>query len=263
MAYRVTPMPVQRSNGSLIFPNRGDSIQSQNEARMSALNAVLKRGGVMNMGRAWTRAVGLSLICVSWTIPAVSQKISSYERERAQEMLRIIAADVRKHYYDPNLHGVDWDSKVHEMKQRIDQAETSNKALSEVAALLDSLNDSHTFFVPPQHATRHDYGWKAQLIGGHCYIIHVRPGSDAEAKGVKPGDEILALNGYSPTKENFWKMEYVFETLRPQSALHLDLRDPAGKELTVDPVTKFTETRQVKDMTGSGGSDIWDLVRER
>ncbi len=208
-----------------------------------------------------TRIVSLILISFSLATPARTQKISSYERDRAQTMLKVIAADVKKHYYDPKFHGVDWDSKTREMKQKIEQAETSNRALSEIAALLDSLNDSHTFFLPPQHATRHDYGWKAQLIGGHCYIVHVRPGSDAESKGIKPGDEILALNGYLPTKDNFWRMEYVFETLRPQGALHLDLRDPSGKERNVDPVTKFTESRQVKDLT-AGGGDIWDLIRE-
>jgi C-terminal processing protease CtpA/Prc len=178
-------------------------------------------------------------------------------------MLNVIAADVKKHYYDPKYHGIDWESKTREMKQKIEQSETSNRALSEIAALLDSLNDSHTFFLPPAHATRHDYGWKAQLIGGRCYIVHVRPGSDAESKGIKPGDEIIALNGYSATKDNFWRMEYVFETLRPQAALQLDLRDPSGKGRNVEPVTKFTESRQVKDLTASGGGgDIWDLVRE-
>lgn len=215
------------------------------------------------MNHFWTRIVSLIVISISFQAPAWPQKISSYDRERAQEMMRVIAADVKKHYYDPKFHGVDWDNKTREMKEKLDQADSSNRALSEVAALLDSLNDSHTFFLPPPHATRHEYGWKAQLIGAHCYVIHVRAGSDAESKGVKPGDEIVSLNGYAPTKENFWKMEYVFNTLRPQSALHLELRDPSGKERAVDAAAKFTESRQVKDLTGSGSSDIWDLVRDR
>ncbi len=215
------------------------------------------------MGKAWTRALGIAFICISLVVSAWSQKITSLERDRAQSMLHEIASDVKKHYYDPKLHGLDWDSKVREMKQKIDQADTSNRALSEVAALLDTLNDSHTFFLPPLHANRYDYGWEAKLIGSRCYMIRVRPGSDAEAKGVKPGDEILAINGYAPTKDNFWKMEYVFNTLRPQPGLHLDLRDPLGKERTLDTVTKIKETRRVKDLTGSGSDgDIWDVVRE-
>jgi C-terminal processing protease CtpA/Prc len=217
----------------------------------------------MNTGHAWTRTVGLALVCISFATLAWTQKITSFERQRAQEMLTIIAADVKKHYYDPKFHGVDWDSKVREVKQKIDQADRSNKALSEIAALLDTLNDSHTFFLPPQHSYRHDYGWQAQSIGNRCYVIRVRPGSDAEQKGVKPGDELLSLDGYNPSKENFWKMEYYFNTLSPQGSLRLELRDPTGRDRTVDAVTKITETRRVKDLTGaSGGNDIWELFRE-
>jgi len=230
---------------------------------MNSFDAILDRRKVVETGRAWIRAVGLTLICISWAIPAVSQKISSFDRDRDETMLNVIAADVKKHYYDPKLHGVEWDGKVREMKQRIDQAESSNKGLSEIAALLDSLNDSHTFFLPPQHAYRTDYGWNGQLIGGRSYVMRVRPGSDAESKGVKPGDEILSINGYTPTKENFWKMEYVFNTLRPQAGLHLELRDPSGKKRTVDAAANFKESTRVKDLTGaSGGNDIWDLFRE-
>lgn len=215
------------------------------------------------MENLWTRTVSLFLISISLAAPAWTQKITSYERERAQEMLKVIAADVKKHYYDPKFHGVDWDSKVREMKQKIDQADRSNKALSEAAALLDSLNDSHTFFLPPQHSYRHDYGWNAQLIGNRCYIVRVRPGSDAELKGLRPGDEIVSLDGYNPSKVNFWKMEYFFNTLSPQPSLRLELRDPSGREWTVDVVTKIKESKRVKDLTGGGGgNDIWDLFRE-
>jgi len=149
-------------------------------------------------------------------------------------MLHEIDSDIRKHYYDPMFHGLDWDGKVRETEQKIDQADPGNKALSEIAALLDSLNDSHTFFVPPQPALRHDYGWQALLVGERCYVVRVRPGSDAEAKGVKPGDEILGINGYAPTRRTFEKIAYFFEVLRPQPSLRLVLRDPAGKERTAN-----------------------------
>jgi hypothetical protein len=35
-----------------------------------------------------------------------------------------------------------------------------NMALSNIAAALDALDDSHTFFLPPQHAMHHEYGWE-------------------------------------------------------------------------------------------------------
>lgn len=217
----------------------------------------------MHVRNTWTRTASLTFLCISLAAPTWCQTFGGIERDRAQSMLREIAADVKKHYYDPNYHGLDWESKVREAKQQIDQVDSTNKALSSIAGLLDLLNDSHTFFQPPQYIRRHDYGWKAQLIGDHCYVMRVHPGSDAESKGLKAGDEILALNGYRPTRKNFWKMEYVYNTLRPQPAMHLNLRDPSGKERTLDVLTKFTETKRVKDLTGAGsGGDIWELVRE-
>jgi C-terminal processing protease CtpA/Prc len=192
------------------------------------------------------------------------QKITSLDRDRALSMLQEISSDVKKHYYDPKFHGVNWDAKVEEMKGRIKTTDSNNHALSEIAAALDSLDDSHTFFLPPSHALRYDYGWQGQVIGDHCFVIRVRPGSDAEKKGVKPGDEVLALNGYNPTRDNLRKMWYVFNTLRPQPTLRLDLRDPAGKQRQVEVVTTMIEKKLVTDLTGSGaGGDIWDMVRQQ
>ena len=78
------------------------------------------------------------------------------------------------------------------------------------------------------------------MIGDHCYVMWVEPGSDAEAKGVKPGDEVMTLNGYVPSRDNLWKMGYVFNLLRPQPGLRVTLRSPAAAERQVDVMAKMT-----------------------
>src|SRR6478672_4729486 len=124
------------------------------------------------------------------------QSMSNLERGRALDMLQVVTSDVRKHYYDTKFHGVDFDAKVAEAKQQIEKATSFNMAMSHIAAALDSLNDSHTFFLPPQHAYRHTYGLQYQMIGNRCFVTQFRPHSDADTKGVKPGDELLAIDGY-------------------------------------------------------------------
>lgn len=196
------------------------------------------------------------LTAPSWT------QMTSFDRSRAEEILQTVASDVQQHYYDPTFHGVDFKAKVAEEKQKIDQSESFNMAMSHIAAALDSLHDSHTFFLPPQHAYRHSYGMLYQMIGDRCFITQVRPESDADHKGVKPGDEIITVNGYSVTRDTLWKMQYMFSVLRPQGGLHLTLQDPAGVQRQVDVMARFQETKRVTDLTGKYG-DIWDLMRER
>src|SRR5262249_5608489 len=140
----------------------------------------------------------VSLILFVWLALAAaqSQQMSNFDRDRAQGVLQVIASDVRKHYYDPQFHGVDWDAKGREAKEKITKETSFNMAISHIAAAMDTLGDSHTFLLPPGHAYRHDYGWHYQMIGDRCYVIRVRPQSDADAKGVKPGYEVLTINGH-------------------------------------------------------------------
>jgi C-terminal processing protease CtpA/Prc len=201
--------------------------------------------------------------CLIAASTAWSQQISKLDRGRAEDMLHTVGDEVRKHYYDPKFHGLDWDGKLADTRRQIDESKSFNMAISHIAAMLDTLNDSHTFFLPPQHAYHHDFGWQYQIIGERCFVTQVRPGSDGEAKGLKRGDEILAINGFTPDRNSLWRMKYVFSVLRPQPSLQLNLQDPAGNRKQLEVVAKVRELKRVNDLTGAGGaSDIWELVRQ-
>jgi carboxyl-terminal processing protease len=149
-----------------------------------------------------TKTLGL-IATVALLVPLVlSQHLSGLDRKRAQVMLQHVASDVRQHYYDPKLHGVDWDAKVREAKDQIAKASSMDAATLEIGAVLDTLDDSHTAFVPPPYPIREDYGWRFQMVGERCYVTQVRPQSDAETKGLKPGDEVLTINGFTPTPKS-------------------------------------------------------------
>jgi C-terminal processing protease CtpA/Prc len=190
-------------------------------------------------------------------------QFSKIDRDTAQQMLKSTIDDIRKNYYDPKFHGVDLDKQYNDASKYIATATTMNKSLASIAMAVESLDDSHTFFLPPQHATEREYGWRYDMIGDLCFITQVEPKSDADLKRVKPGDRILAINGIAPERDIIWQMQYMFNVLKPQPSMTLDLRDPQGHERTVDVAVQYGATQRVYDVTGAdGASDYWKIVRD-
>ena len=194
--------------------------------------------------------------------PAWCQRITNLERERAQTMLGDVASDVRHHYYDPKLRGVDWDARVQEAREKIAKAKFWEEATLDIAAAMEALDDSHTFFNPPSDPIPQDYGWRFQMVGNRCFVTHVRPKSDAEMKGLKPGDEVLTINGFTPTRESLNKIEYVVYTLVPQSSLHVEVRDLKGKIRQVDVKAKVRQSKAFTDIGDMTGRDAWSVRLE-
>jgi hypothetical protein len=102
------------------------------------------------------------------------QKISKYERDEVLHMLTTISVD-------PKLHGIDWEANVKTHSQKIETVPSLNRGLSEIAAALDILDDSHTFFLSPRPYI-HSYGWRIATIGDKCFVLGVRPQTDPEKK---------------------------------------------------------------------------------
>jgi carboxyl-terminal processing protease len=167
-----------------------------------------------------------------------SQTFTKSDHELAESMLRDADADVRKHYYDPTLHGVDWPARAQEAKKNIATAQSVSAAVSEVAALLDTLHDSHTFLVLPPRTHIHDYGFQMEMFGDRCFVVRVRSGSDAERKGLKLGNEILAVNEYKVSRKNFLRIVYILNVLQPQTGLRLTVSDVSAHLQQLDVVAK-------------------------
>ena len=186
-----------------------------------------------------------------------AQKFDNFGRDRAREILRNIADDIKKHYYDPDFHGVDFDKRVRDADEKLRQSTSVTEAYKLIAEAIQGLNDPHTFFDPPAQHFKVDYGWQMQMFGDHCYITRVRPGSDAEAKGLKPGDEVLSVNGVKVTPAGFRSLQYIINILSRQPELHVQIRGiPDGeRQLVVQAkVDLIKETRpnvswsEVKDL---------------
>jgi carboxyl-terminal processing protease len=120
--------------------------------------------------------------------------ISKLDRERALGILDNVSKGIQENYYDPKLNGVDWDAAIAKAKVKIAQANSLNDALAQVAVAVSALNDSHTTFRPPHRPFSLDFGFQYQMIWSRCFVTHVKSGSDAEAKGLKAGQELLSID---------------------------------------------------------------------
>jgi carboxyl-terminal processing protease len=190
---------------------------------------------------------------------AAAQSIA-FKREEAELIVEEVADDVAKHYYDPKLHGIDWNAQVREAKNKIGNATSGNLAYANIAAMLDSLNDSHTFFIP-RHSFRFDYGWRVQMIGERCFVTRVRPETDAASK-VHPGEEVLAINDYKPVRANITRIRYVLNTLRPQSKIEATLRSVSGQERQVEIISKILPPEHAIS-TRSDMRMVWERQHKR
>jgi carboxyl-terminal processing protease len=198
-------------------------------------------------------------VCLAATQPSPAQdeKLGYYDRGLARAMLHSVHDDLKNFYYDRQFHGVDIDARFHEAEDKVKAAPTMNHALSEIAAALSSLNDSHTFFLVPPRPYRHDYGWRMQPVGdSDSFVVAVRPGSDAEKNGLKPGDQVLSVNGYAAIREDMWKIYYVFDILRPQRSLRLVIRTPDGNTRQIDAMASLTPTKELGDLTDLFGGMV-------
>ena len=164
-------------------------------------------------------------------------------------MLGNLKGELKKNYYDPTLRGMDVEARFKAAEERVKQATSLGQAFGVIAQIFLDLNDSHTKFYPPSRPEKVEYGWRMQMIGDECYVTAVKPGSDAAAQGLKPGDQILQIERFRPTRKEFWKMRYYFNALSPRPGLQLVVRSPGGEPRDLNVKAKVTQGARVLDLT--------------
>ena len=201
-----------------------------------------------------------SSLVVLWLVVSTSAQSLSIERERdrGRMMLKAIKDDLKTNYYDPAFRGLDVEVRFKQSEERIAKASHQNEIFGIIAETLVDLNDSHTYFVPPRRSYTFEYGWEMQMIGEKCYVVSVKPGSDAEVKGLREGDEIYTIDDIGPIRENLWKINYLYYALTPRTRIRLNVIKPDGKRQDLELETKIVEGQSKVDPGA-----YFDLVEKR
>jgi C-terminal processing protease CtpA/Prc len=102
-----------------------------------------------------------------------------------------------------------------------------------------------------------------QMVGDKCYVVAVRPGSDAEARGLKVGDLLISVEGITPTRETLWKIVYLFKSLRPQNGMQIVVQSPGQQQpRQIDARAKVWQDTQRVTYSGTYTQPNMDYLRE-
>ncbi len=175
-----------------------------------------------------------ALVAVCCAAGASAQTLEK-DRRRGAEILREVKGLLQRRYYDPSFGGIDLTARLARAEADMKAASSERMTFGVVARMVAELEDSHTFFVPPAPAGAIDYGWTPRMIGDRCFVVDVRRDSDAAARGLRPGDELLAIEGVRPDRASLWRTLHLARLLRPQPDVSLTVRPADGplRELTV------------------------------
>lgn len=202
-----------------------------------------------------------AVLLFSVNLCLAQEKVSGHERDRGSAILAMVKKDVKSKYFDTTFKGIDIDKRFADADQQIKNAQSVGQVMGIIAQVLLEFSDSHTRFIPPQRASRTEYGWTPTMIGNKAIVTAIKPKSDAEAKGLKVGDQIVAVDNTIIDRANLWLMKYLYYTLRPQPEMRLSILRPgktAEEEITV--LAKITQGQRLLDLTQ--GQDIFKLIRE-
>jgi len=209
---------------------------------------------------AFRFGLALTLSLVFFTTQPVCQTLSSNDREVGKIMLRNVKDTLKKNYFDPNYKGVDIDAAFKTAEEGINTATSNGQVFGIIQKALLNLKDSHSYFLPPPRALKVSYDWQIQMIGDQCYILAVKPDTDAAAKGLKAGDILHVVDGYKIGRDNFWLFNYLYHALQPKTQLSLVVQGPGEQPRRVDYTASTRQAAKILDLTSE--LEFYDYIRE-
>jgi carboxyl-terminal processing protease len=148
----------------------------------------------------------VALLCGSMA-PAQTA-LTPAERQLNVDSFEQIWQTIRDKHWDPKLGGLDWQAVHDELRPKVEKAETMEGARAAMEDMLARLKQTHFGIVPGDayqevsSATGGDKpvgdggpGLDVRIVDGLALVTSLDLGSPAAADGVKPGWEIVRIDG--------------------------------------------------------------------
>jgi carboxyl-terminal processing protease len=125
------------------------------------------------------------------------------ERQANIDSFEHVWKTVRDRHWEARPGGLDWQAVHDELRPKVEKAASASDARQIIAGMLERLHQTH-FGVFPSEVYQElespgsrdgQTGIDVRVLDGHAIVTGVDPDSSAAAKGVKPGWEILRVDG--------------------------------------------------------------------
>lgn len=142
-------------------------------------------------------------------VPAVARAeddsgADSAVRERRLRVFDEVWEQVREHYFDPSLRGVDWQEVRRSLRPRAAEAAGEGELYAVLRRMLGTLHDPHTRVFEPGESD----DWRVQRyvsvgvavreLAGEFIVTDVERDSEAARAGLRAGDSIISVDGEPP-----------------------------------------------------------------
>jgi len=152
------------------------------------------------------RSVCVFTIALACATLADGQPTLTAEQKRLNlESFEFTWSTIRDQYWDPTFGGVNWSSVHDEFRPRIERAATMPETRHLMSQMLGRLGKSHFAIIPADvygDLDSHEdaggsgtTGIDVRVLEGHAIVTSVEEGSPAAAQGVRPGWELLSVDG--------------------------------------------------------------------
>jgi carboxyl-terminal processing protease len=148
--------------------------------------------------RAW-----LLVACMGLSASGLAADLAPAERQLNIDSFEYVWKTVQDKHWDPKLNGLDWKAVHDELLPRIQNAGDGEQARTAMNEMLGRLKQTHFEVFPSSLYDEMHGGGKGEgspgldvrAIGGRALVTRVMAASPGERAGVKPGWEILRIEG--------------------------------------------------------------------
>jgi carboxyl-terminal processing protease len=141
------------------------------------------------------------LLPFSFVAAGDASPISTATREGRIIVFDDVWETIRDRYYDPSLHGIDWEAERTRFRPRAADAASTAEFYAVLRRMLAQLHDAHTRVYAPddkfdwQHPRFISVGLSMREVDGQAVVAAVERESDAARAGLRAGHIIKSLDG--------------------------------------------------------------------